>query len=437
MYFKVVPGLTLTTEICCLVIVSLYSMIAAAGGVGGGSVYASALMAFNAPAHTAIPMSKTIIFAGAFVLLLFNIQSKSASEPEKPGVMWDLVIFIENATIVGAVVGAVINAILPEWLLILSEFVFFTHQGITEMMKGIKNVKADRQKFAGKKHVAMEDIMKAETVVQEKITKETTSTSINPVQVPEQNPEILHGDEVEVNTEVKPAPKITRFSHWRYVSKPRLFIFLFSVVLSTTCTILRAFVTKCSAIYWSLLGINFLIGIVAIYLHNKLLMKSIAKKEENVLTGSKNNTFSTPSMTVKYSIIGFLSGAIAAVMGIGGGIIATPLMLSMGIPPSVTRMASSTMIAFTSFSSMIQYMVLGQIDLQEVWVFMLVVGILFPIGFYASAPVIRIVRSTSVINVTMAAGVLISGIFVAIQGVKIIIKMVDTHVIDGFVNICK
>ncbi|CAL6003684.1 Sulfite_exporter TauE-SafE [Hexamita inflata] len=430
MYFKVVEGLTLTTEICCLVIVSLYSMIAAAGGAGGGSVYASALMAFNAPAHTAIPMSKTIIFAGAFVLLLFNIQSKSASEPEKPGVMWDLVIFIENATIVGAVVGAVINAILPEWLLILSEFVLFTHQGITEMVKGIKNVKADRQKFAGKKHVAMEDILKAEAA-------ESPARDQTVVEANLENPDDLHGDDIEVKTEVKPAPKITRFSHWRYVSKPRLFIFLFSVVLSTTCTILRAFVTKCSAIYWSLLGINFLIGIVAIYLHNKLLMKSIAKKEENVLTGSKNNTFSTPSMTVKYSVIGFLSGAIAAVMGIGGGIIATPLMLSMGIPPSVTRMASSTMIAFTSFSSMIQYMVLGQIDLQEVWIFMLFVGILFPIGFYASAPVIRIVRSTSVINVIMAAGVLVSGIFVAIQGVKIIIKMVDTHVIDGFVNICK
>ncbi|CAL5991995.1 Sulfite_exporter TauE-SafE [Hexamita inflata] len=434
MYFKVINGLTLTTEICCLIIVSLYSLIAAAGGVGGGSVYASALMAFNAPAHTAIPMSKTIIFAGAVVLLLFNIQSKSVSEPEKPGVMWDLVIFIENATIVGAVVGAVINAILPEWLLILSEFVFFTHQGITEMIKGIKNVKADRLKFAGKKHVAMEDIMKAEIAQGEKVISETNPTNI---MVPELISDILHGDEIVVKPELTSAIQVTQFSHWRYVSKLRLFIFLFSVALSTTCTILRAFVPKCSTIYWSLLGINFLIGIMAIYLHNKLLMKSIAKKEENVLTGSQNNTFSTPSMTIKYSIVGFLSGAIAAVMGIGGGIIATPLMLSMGIPPSVTRMASSTMIAFTSFSSMIQYMVLGQIDLQEVWVFMLFVGILFPIGFYASAPVIRIVRSTSVINVIMAAGVLVSGIFVAIQGVKIVVKMVETHVIDGFVNICK
>lgn len=55
----------------------------------------------------------------------------------------------------------------------------------------------------------------------------------------------------------------------------------------------------------------------------------------------------------KYSLAGFSAGVIASTLGVGGSIIMTPLMLSMGIPTSVVRFAASTMVSLTSFTSMI------------------------------------------------------------------------------------
>lgn len=55
----------------------------------------------------------------------------------------------------------------------------------------------------------------------------------------------------------------------------------------------------------------------------------------------------------KYSLVGFSAGVIASTLGVGGSIIMTPLMLSMGIPTSVVRFAASTMVSLTSFTSMV------------------------------------------------------------------------------------
>lgn len=54
-----------------------------------------------------------------------------------------------------------------------------------------------------------------------------------------------------------------------------------------------------------------------------------------------------------HSLIAFVAGIVASTLGIGGSIIMTPLMLSMGIPSSVVRYAASTMVSLTSFTSMI------------------------------------------------------------------------------------
>jgi hypothetical protein len=40
---------------------------------------------------------------------------------------------------------------------------------------------------------------------------------------------------------------------------------------------------------------------------------------------------------------------------------------------------------------------MGLLDFEEVWVFMVVVGIFFPMGYFISNPIMKCVKSTSFI----------------------------------------
>ncbi len=69
----------------------------------------------------------------------------------------------------------------------------------------------------------------------------------------------------------------------------------------------------------------------------------------------------TPSMVAKFSLISTSIGIISGGLGLGGGIIITPLLFSTGQPPSVASLTSVYIIFYTSISSTAQFMVNGSL----------------------------------------------------------------------------
>ena len=71
----------------------------------------------------------------------------------------------------------------------------------------------------------------------------------------------------------------------------------------------------------------------------------------------------TRRSVVWYPIISWTAGFVAAMMGVGGGMITNPVMLEMGIVPAVAAATSSFMMIFTASASSMQYIIIGRIDL--------------------------------------------------------------------------
>ena len=142
-------------------------------------------------------------------------------------------------------------------------------------------------------------------------------------------------------------------SHLQYINKPRLCNFMLCLILSTGCTIARGLVVPCGAAYWLLLLATCAVGFTAVCINTFLLQGAVKRGDrKTILMGCDNpDILSKTSYFAKYSAIGFCAGIIAASMGVGGGLVKNPLMFSMGVAPYVARAASSSMIAFTSFSS--------------------------------------------------------------------------------------
>lgn len=61
-------------------------------------------------------------------------------------------------------------------------------------------------------------------------------------------------------------------------------------------------------------------------------------------------TFKTTSVLL---IISFIGGAITAIVGIGGGVIYTPLLLEFDVHPKVTTTTSLFLVLYTSLSNSI------------------------------------------------------------------------------------
>ena len=67
-------------------------------------------------------------------------------------------------------------------------------------------------------------------------------------------------------------------------------------------------------------------------------------------------------IVMKLVIFALLGGWVSGALGLGGGAIFNPLLLSMGVPPSVASSTGMYMILFSTAGSSITYLVFGTLN---------------------------------------------------------------------------
>ena len=70
----------------------------------------------------------------------------------------------------------------------------------------------------------------------------------------------------------------------------------------------------------------------------------------------------TTKMALKIAILGFFTGVLAAMLGIGGGVILAPLLLQLKMEPRVQSFTSAFMAFFTATATVIQYIIFGALN---------------------------------------------------------------------------
>jgi uncharacterized membrane protein YfcA len=118
-------------------------------------------------------------------------------------------------------------------------------------------------------------------------------------------------------------------------------------------------IKTCSKLYWIISPIQYpvlfvLAGAVAFYLHRQYNRKLALnyKFEEGEIKWNKLHSVLIPSLFL-------IAGIIAGCLGLGGGIVAGPLLLELGMLPQVAVATSSFMVFLTAASTVAQFAVLG------------------------------------------------------------------------------
>merc|ERR1712129_56226 len=101
-------------------------------------------------------------------------------------------------------------------------------------------------------------------------------------------------------------------------------------------------------------------GVLAFALYfRSMLVKEFEEKVRTGYTFIKGEVEWNSHNTIKYPLLCAISGLLAGLFGVGGGIVKGPLMLEMGVVPAVASASAAAMILFTAATASTSFVVFG------------------------------------------------------------------------------
>jgi len=308
---EVVPlGQMLGADVTMCLLAFVIAGFSLAAGVGGGGLYVPLLMfilSFDTRVGTAL--SQAMLFGGAFAALLYNVHMKNPARPERPLINFELALLMAPALMGGAQVGSVIHAVAPPMLTLVL----------------LMCVLAD----AARKGIRSAINMKA------KEDKKTDSENAQPVESsgPDQNSE-----------------KVLARSN---SARNRLvLVWILCIALVATKGLLFEI---CSPAWWILT-----IATAAVLCGLSWAFAGTLSEQEAV--DADDIDFSEKAFPL--AKISILAGTIAALCGIGGGMVMGPILVELNIPPPVSTATTATTLVVLSTSTLLIYIIRGAAPLE-------------------------------------------------------------------------
>ena len=358
-------------------------MIAAGGGIGGGGVLVPIyilVMKFS-PKH-AIPLSNITVFGGAMANTVLNVRKRHPLA-DRPLVDWDLILVMEPLTIAGALIGAFLNKLLPEAMLVISLVALLSFTAYETLKKAVRMYRVETKALLAERG-------KART--REDGTKESELTRIAR-EMEEEDAEDEEGREVvgllddvdavdsydddgddeddedenedDVEQQAKDDPNgasddsSTFSSAQELKNKEELAQILneerttpignLQVLIVTFAVVLFINLMKGGGAFHSPLGIRcgsssfwiangIMIGwilLVSVFARS-YLVRRYEIKERCGYPYVEGDIKWDGRATIVYPIVCTAAGFFAGMFGVGGGIVKGPLMLAMGVHPKVS-----------------------------------------------------------------------------------------------------
>ena len=127
---------------------------------------------------------------------------------------------------------------------------------------------------------------------------------------------------------------------------------------------------KCSPADWSILALFIIIMIVVVKISITIVEKEQALKEKyGNLNLAKSDLIFRGTVLRNVLGLGFGGGWVAGALGLGGGVIFNPLLLSMGVPPKVSSATGMYLITFSKIATCFLYFIFGELMLDyAIWI---------------------------------------------------------------------
>lgn len=387
--------------------------LCAGTGIGGGAFYIPVfVLILQMDPHLAIPLSKVTIFGISIGGYLVNWR-KRHPEADRPLIAYDVAMVMEPMTLAGTIIGVYLNVTFPAYLIIVFLVLLLAFSSYKTVKKGLKTFRLERAAEAAEKEG--EDAVELLEVAEERSyedhfqieddedmysldadaeddlgdLKPPTAPAVTAEDAPAGDDvplEMADGDDVELEeTEEQRQQRLqflkadSRIPLHKIGLLVALWVGMFVLILLKGGTSEDSSVVpglECGSLwYWLLVVLEFpyLIGFAIAY--GVYLRWDYQRRVACNYPFVKGDIAWDLKNSIMMPVLSTIAGVAAGFLGIGGGMVKGPLMLSMNMIPQVSVVTSAFMIMFTSSSTTAQFVILGKLPLgYAVWYF--VVGVL-------------------------------------------------------------
>lgn len=383
-----------TNDIVGSVLLSIGLMVASSAGIGGGGIVIPILISvLSFSPEFAVPLSNIAILGGAVTNLAINIYKTHPMDESRPLIDWEIAAMMEPLTMLGAVGGAFLNVLLPQWMIVVFMIIVMlllsartTKLGLQQWSKensaraehdderhtdgrarlpsnvgdihlsspNSQNLRAAEARAKSTKGIIDMVTTIATPTVSAEQTGLLASTDVSaPPQASASYGCTDEGDAILFQQLVLADDKIRNFK--KRAVMWLLLLFLGIVVLNGVVAPWfrsRYSIVLALVVIWIVVVFAFVRCEVIHIWHLKKLF-NFTFLAGDVEWNRKNS--------ILFPIVCVVAGVVAGLLGIGGGVVKGPLMLELGADPLVASATCSTMILFTSLTALTSYLVFARV----------------------------------------------------------------------------
>jgi len=381
-----------------LVIWFVSAGLAISAGVGGGGIFVPLgviLLRFAPKPSTGL--SQISIFGATLAGLILNFRARHP-KADRPVIDLDMALFLAPMQMAGALLGVIIQTVLPTWAVIVLMAVILAFTSIKTFSKGCEMLKKESAAQRAAKEQVQDGVKEAWAAVPSQQHLDRCSSPIEPIKHRSSSPiEPVKHQETSSQDDELPCTEsgvndtsIVEITKYRSsLSRRSLFAQMptaneWVAIESSTpyCTmgymmlmwavLIIILVLKggkgttgafeyCSEGYWVCTAMAFvwLFGF-AIWMGRRAVNKTILKSKVSFSFVEGDIVWNWIKFR-KYSLLTFVAGVIAGLIGIGGGMILGPMMLQLGVLPQVSSATNATLILLTASAAAMLYVTSGQV----------------------------------------------------------------------------
>ena len=138
-------------DVALILILPFFLALASAAGIGGGGVIVPLLLIVSKfPSYYSIPLSVTTIVGVSIIafFMLINLKHPDPNAHGRPLIAFDVAILLLPGALAGTVLGVLLNAISPSWLVLAIIFVVLSYSAFGTVKKGLELYKKENQAIA-------------------------------------------------------------------------------------------------------------------------------------------------------------------------------------------------------------------------------------------------------------------------------------------------
>lgn len=349
-------------EIACSILIMGIAGLANSGGIGGGSILSPILLIlFQYDASKAIMLVYVLIFGGSLGTSL-NVAFQRDIKTGKPIVLYDFMLIVSPVMLIGSNIGVVLNRMIAP-ILTIGGLVYLMVTTLMKISKKAKSSYAQETKELSKPLLASP--IKTKNMTQEvelDLINKRSQSGVEENSLPQEVKEILAEDD-------------------SFLPKTKLYLLLCLLCFMILVTLLRGTdkvhsfigVEFCSAGYW----FWYIFGLAGCYFFyikgSQIVLRN--NKLKNRYNCNDNNYKIDEHYIKKLGMLGVLAGVLAALLGIGGGLVLGTTLMAMGVEPQSMTATSNAFVVLTSFISLFQAFLFGGISTNELIFFFLISSI--------------------------------------------------------------